>query len=661
MIHKIYFSIIILALLAFPFIVFAQVNKELARQLVEIGDEILNSTQAFEQAREQYLAALESDPNNIRANFMTGRLYLVSVNKGRAKQYFLKTYDLDPDYSFDLLYKIGLAYHYELSFNDAISYYNQYIQYANEHPDYSGENLVSLKTVERKINECGIGKELVASPRKVSIVNLGSNINSEFDDYAPVLNNDETLLIFTSRRRDGNVSEDVHTDNFPFEDIFFTVRGNDGTWSEAANIGTQINTPSHDSNLALSKDGTALYIYNSDINNGDIFMSVLQSDGGWSQAERLPEPVNSEYNENGVTLTEDGQWLYFSSNRPGGSGDFDIYVSERNNTGGWKRPRNLGPVINTEYDEEGPFICCENKTLYFSSSGGRGMGGFDIYKSDYDTSSDTWGLPQNLGYPINTPDEDVHFSPTVDGYRAYYATTREDGFGFTDIYEITFIDDKEKIEKIKKPDLLPVTVLIKVIDADTEAPLDAKVSLKVAGPNIMIPYSGNNGTYEFLITDEKRLEYELSAEMKGFAYYNDKVTLPGAGVETVTVERVIRLSRLVKGYSKVLRNLYFDFNKTILKDESYTELNKLEKMMSENPGMQIGMVGYTDIVGTEKYNIELSLRRALTVKIFLVSKGIDTRRIKTGGLGSRFPLASNDDEKEGRELNRRVEMVILSK
>ena len=387
----------------------------------------------------------------------------------------------------------------------------------------------------------------------------------------------------------------------------------------------------------------------------------MQSDGRWSKAERLPEPVNSEYNENGVTLSEDGQWLYFSSNRPGGNGGFDIYVSERNNSGGWKKPRNLGPVINTEYDEEGPFICCENKTLYFSSLGGRGMGGFDIYKSDYSTASDTWGLPQNLGYPINTPDEDVHFSPSVDGYRAYYATTREDGFGFTDIYEITFIDDKEKIEKIKQPDALPVTVLIKVIDAESEEILDAKVSLKVAGRNILIPYSGNNGIYEFSITDEKQLEYELSAEMKGFAYYNDNVTLPGAGSEAVTVERVIRLSKLVKGYSKVLHNLYFDFDKTILKDESYTELNKLEKMMSENSGMQIGIVGYTDKVGTEKYNIELSLQRALAVKNFLISKNIDTRRIKTGGLGSRFPLASNDDEKEGRELNRRVEMVILSK
>ena len=139
------------------------------------------------------------------------------------------------------------------------------------------------------------------------------------------------------------------------------------------------------------------------------------------------------------------------------------------------------------------------------------------------------------------------------------------------------------------------------------------------------------------------------------------MTLPGAGSEAVTVERVIRLSKLVKGYSKVLHNLYFDFDKTILKDESYTELNKLEKMMSENSGMQIGIVGYTDKVGTEKYNIELSLQRALAVKNFLISKNIDTRRIKTGGLGSRFPLASNDDEKEGRELNRRVEMVILSK
>ncbi len=591
---------------------------------------------------------------------MAGEMFLVSVDKGRARKYFLKAYDLDPDYKFDLLFKIGLANHYEYRFDEAIDYYNQYINKFNAQPGYSGRDRIIKAVVERKIYECGVGKELVKNPRKVSIINLGSNVNSEYDDYAPVLNRDETLMIFTSRRYEGNISQDVHTDNLPFEDIFFSIKL-DGVWNPAVNIGNKINNTSHDSNLGLSKDGSKLYVYNSDVNDGDIFISVVGPDGSWSSPTRLPEPINSEYNENGVSISDDGNWMFFSSNRPGGLGGADIYVSEKNGTRGWKRPKNLGPVINTEYNEEGPFIGYDGKSLYFSSDGGRGMGGFDIYKSEYDSVNRVWGLPSNLGYPINTPDQDVHFSSTEDEFRAYYATTREDGFGYTDLYEITFIDDKEKILNLPAERvLIPVTVNVYVIDADTQEPMDTRVKLMETETNIEIISTLNGSAATFTLSDNGQKEYMLSTEREGFGFYNQKITLPGASSDTLVLERIIKLKKLEKGYSKVLRNLYFDFDKIVLKDESNTELNKLNNMMFDNPGLIIGLVGFTDDVGTEEYNIELSNRRALAVKIFLSNKGIDIRRIKTGGMGSRFPIASNDDENEGRELNRRVEMVVLS-
>jgi len=466
---------------------------------------------------------------------------------------------------------------------------------------------------------------------------------------------------------EGNTSPDVHTDNFPFEDIFYSTKSN-GEWSYATNIGPAINTVSHDSNLGLSKDGIKLFVYNSDVNNGDIFESTLKADGSWSEPRRLHEPVNSEYNENGASLSEDGSHLFFSSDRPGGSGSHDIYVSERNSSGGWKRPHNLGPIINTEFNEEDPFIGFDNKTLYFSSQGGRGMGGHDIFKSDYDSLSGSWGIPQNLGFPINTPDEDVHFSPTKDGFRAYYATTRDDGLGFTDIYEITFIDIKEEILDIVESDpepepieLQPVTVIVRVIDDETGEVVDTRVKMQVIESGEILFPSESGIAFEFTLDHDQQREYMISIEKEGFAFYNNKMTFPGAGTEAIILERTIRLKKLVTGFSKVLQNIYFDYDKTVLKDASFSELNKLEKMMSENTGMQIGIVGHTDVVGTEKYNQDLSVRRALAVKDFLVNKGIDTRRIKTGGLGAMFPLASNDDEEEGRELNRRVEMVVLSK
>jgi outer membrane protein OmpA-like peptidoglycan-associated protein/tetratricopeptide (TPR) repeat protein len=636
---------------------YAQDNKELANQLVEIGDEILNSTFAYEQAKDQYLAALNADPDNVRANFMAGKMYLEDVNKGRAGTYFLRAYELDPNYSFDLLFNIGLAYHYDFYFDEAVTYYERYLEKLAGQPEYQGSDKVSATVVERKIYECGVGRELVQHPRKVSIVNLGSRVNSEYDDYAPVLNKDETLMIFTSRRFDRNLSQDVHTDNLPFEDMFYSVK-TDSVWNYALNIGDKVNTSSHDSNLGVSKDGKELYIYNSDINNGDIFVSRVDEYGNWGESERLPAPINSEANENGASLSEDGRWIYFSSNRTGGLGGHDIYVSETDGKDGWKKPINLGPIINTEYDEEGPFIGYDGKTLYFSSMGGRGMGGFDIYRSEYDSAGQVWGIPVNLGYPINTPDMDVHFSPTEDGFRAYYATTRDDGIGNTDIYEITFIDDKEKILNIEpEPEMSPVTVRIKIIDDETGEPIDSRVEMKEESTSIIPIKEGD--TYVFVLTSPEQKEYLVSAEKQGFGYYNTNMTFPGTDEEAITVERTIRMKKLVVGYSKILRNIYFDFDKSTLKDTSLPELNKLERMMLENPGMSVEIIGHTDNIGAEKYNGELSKRRAASVKTFLVNNNVDSRRVKATGMGSKKPLASNDDEKEGRELNRRVQLVVI--
>jgi outer membrane protein OmpA-like peptidoglycan-associated protein/tetratricopeptide (TPR) repeat protein len=665
----------LLFLFIFSLNAFGQTNKELAEQLVEIGDEILAVTVAFDQAREQYLAALDADPENIRANYMTGQMFLESVDKARALQYFQKAYALDPEYSFELLFKIGLSYHYGLEFDNAINYYQQYLYKVSQQPNYKGEHFVPQNVVERKVYECEVGKELVASPRRVAIKNLGREINSEYDDYAPVLNASEDLIIFTSRRIDGNLSFDVHTDNLPFEDIYYSIKSGD-SWLEALNIGEAINTPSHNSNLALSQDGTRLYIYN-DVNNGDIFESRLGTDGNWSSGVRLEEPINTEFSENGVSVNADRSLMFFSSTRSGGFGGSDIYMSRSNNAGHWRKPENLGPVINTEFQEEGPFIGYDGKTLYFTSRGGRGMGGFDIFKSEYDSLTESWGIPENLGYPINTPDDDVHFSPTTDGFRAYYATTRDDGYGNTDIYEITFIDDKEEIEKTVEPDpepetetetepepepelvLQPVTLLVNVRDADTDQSLESKVSLTEISTGLILVPSGSNGNFAFTINAKTQKEYQLTVEKDRFAYYNNTISIPGMGPEVKAIERTIKLKKLEVGFSKVLRNIYFDTDKTELKDPSLEELNKLERMMTQNAGMNIGIVGHTDEIGSEKYNLELSKKRALAVKTFLVSKGIDPRRIKTGGLGSMFPIASNDDEEEGRELNRRVEMVVL--
>src|SRR5690606_7218811 len=272
---------------------------------------------------------------------------LETVNKERSTRYFLRVYELNPEYRYDITYLIGRGYQLGMQFDEALDYYKRYENKTLADKNYRGNDKVLLSDVQRRITECENGREFMANPAHFSIVNIGSQINSEWRDYAPVLNEDETILIYTSRRKDGNLNENVDSDNIPFEDIFIS-RKEDGKWSPAENIGSVINTPSHDSNLALSADGNQLYIY-SDENEGDIYVSEL-TNGVWSDPEPLSEAINSSFMENSISISPDKQLLFFASNRPGGFGGIDIYVCEKDKKGNWGKSKNNDPMINTFYD-----------------------------------------------------------------------------------------------------------------------------------------------------------------------------------------------------------------------------------------------------------------------------------------------------------------------
>ena len=238
---------------------FAQDNKELAKQQVEIGDEIYYEQKAPEVAKEFYILAVQADPNNIKANYMAAKTITETINKGEATPYYLQVYKLDPDYRFDLLYSIGRAFQYGLQFEDAIAYYEEYLIKLDKESDYRGEDKIPANQAKRRIFECENGLEFVANARNFRIKNIGSEINSNSLDYAPVINEDETMMIFTSRRTQDNLNENVYDDNFAYEDIFISHKV-DGKWTPAKNIGETVNTLYFESNLALSADGQQLYV-----------------------------------------------------------------------------------------------------------------------------------------------------------------------------------------------------------------------------------------------------------------------------------------------------------------------------------------------------------------------------------------------------------------
>ncbi len=675
-------SLTLLLLIQFSGYSQEQSNKELAEEYINQAELIMEATSAMVEARDLYILAAEADPSNVKANWKAGEFHLQTIGKDRAVKYFLKVLELDPNYRFDIMYQIGRSYQYGMDFDNALAYYNRYLNKLKQEDGYRGLDKVELGEVSRRIYECNNAKEFVANPAHYSIVNVGNSINSEYEEYAPVLNEDETLLIFTTRRRDGNLNQNVDKDNKPFEDIFVTTKEGD-SWEYAQNIGEVINTQYHDSNLALSADGNTLFLYK-DENNGDIYVSTRDEGGTWSYPEPLSENINSEgFKESSISISPDGNTLFFASDRPGGFGGIDIYYSEKDPRGDWGRSRNLGATINTEYDDDGPFIDYDGKTLYFSSQGRKGMGGHDIFRSEYDSANSEWGEPENLGFPINTPDDDVYFVSTKDGQRGYYASVREDGLGFTDIYMVTVPTDEvpqdnvvamenesdsTQLEEVvpvvvetpdPEPSALPIEVIVTVLD-ENGIPVDATVDVRSRPDNMVAGKSRvQEGIYEFRISTKAPKEYVLSVQKDGYVFQNVNLGSLAASAQEQQLERTVTLRKLEMGTRQVLRNIYFDFDKATFKDESYTELNRLETMLAQNPGIKVEISGHTDKIGSKAYNKDLSQRRANAVKNYLVNKGIDARRVVAMGYGEEKPLASNDDELEGRELNRRVEFEVI--
>ncbi|WP_049784160.1 tetratricopeptide repeat protein [Marivirga tractuosa] len=571
MIYKFrFFAVFLLSVLFVSQVKAQEPDPETAQMLLENADIIMQETVVLTIARDQYVDAANMDPNNIRANYMAGSTYLQTTDKGKATKYLLRAYQIDSDYKFDLLYSIGQGYQYGYEFDNALEYYKKYKQKLESNSGYKGSDKTSMSEVDKRIEECNNGKKLMEDPVNYSITNVGTAINSELWDYAPVVNADETVMIFTSRRGpdQGNLNENVFDDNFYYEDIFIS-RKSGGEWQAAENIGPVVNTKYHDSNLGFSPDGKTLYIY-SDEGNGDIYYTNNLSEDTWSEPVGLSDNINSSgYNEKSVSQSADGNTLFFASNRPGGNGGFDIYYSTKDRKGEWGPSKNLGRVINTEGDEDGPFIQYDGKTLYFSSTAHNGMGGFDIFKSEYDSASNEWSIPENMGYPLNTPDDDIYFVMTKDGKTGYYATVREEGMGYNDIYKVKIggsednmdkkvaskkanVDEGEdESEKEKEVDSVevaesqdddidtgaPVKLLVRVVDASNNQSIESAVKLKGQVDNINVPSeSKKDGIYTFVIIRDEATDFMLSAEKSGYIFANKKITIPASKGEEQTIQ-----------------------------------------------------------------------------------------------------------------------------
>jgi outer membrane protein OmpA-like peptidoglycan-associated protein len=443
-------------------------------------------------------------------------------------------------------------------------------------------------------------------------------------------------------------------------------------------MGSPINTDENDATAGISPDGQTLYVYRGD-HGGDIYESHLKG-ATWTKPDHMSSKINTSYHETSVTLGPDGKTLYFVSDRPGGFGDRDIYKTIADEKGKWGDAINLGPVINTQYGEEGVAMQADGKTLYFSSQGHNTMGGYDIFKSVYDGTK--WSVPENLGYPINTPDDDVFFSISASGKHGYYTSIRKGGYGEKDIYLITFLGAEKPVVQSNEDDLLagsksavadvmmtaavavktPKVTLLKgvITDSTTHKPLEASIELVDNKKNTVIAsFTSNSETGKYLVSLPAGVNYGIAVKTDGYLFYSANFDIPDTA-NYIVVTKNVALQPINIGDRIVLRNIFFDFDKATLRSESTSELDRLINLLTTYGTLKIEISGFTDNKGSAEYNQRLSESRAKSVVDYLIAHGIASGRLTYKGYGMEQPIATNETD-EGRQLNRRTEFKITGK
>ncbi|MDF1674621.1 MAG: tetratricopeptide repeat protein [Vicingaceae bacterium] len=365
-----------------------------------------------------YEGLIEKYPNETYLQYRLGMCYLKKQDAyDKAVLYLKPIAESDPDAA-DIKYFLGIAYHLTYQFDDAIKVFNEYL---NQKIDDEQQQIT-----KRLIENCMNAKMLVATPAEVTITNIGAPINSEASEYVPVISSDEQTMLFTyvGKKSKGG-----------FEDIFISEKSANGQWKNPEPLGNNINGYNHDACIALSPDGQTLFIYkDSKEKKGEIYYSKL-SGNSWSDPKPLLGEVNTNHWEGSASLSADGKTLYFTSDKPAGFGGRDIYKATLINDSIWGNIENLGPTINTPYNDDAPFIHPDGRTLVFSSEGHNSMGGYDIFHTQLQLNG-TWLPPTNIGFPINSPDRDTYYVLSADGKTGYFSSGRPGGYGLQDIYSV---------------------------------------------------------------------------------------------------------------------------------------------------------------------------------------------------------------------------------
>ncbi|MCF8245420.1 MAG: OmpA family protein [Saprospiraceae bacterium] len=603
----------------------------------------------FDDAIEDLDKALKIDPSFIDAQIEWANVKYQQMKLEEAEIGYQKALALDSIYEPNIFYSLANVQFDQRKYGDSAANFDYFLKNA---PRISPKRRANA---EKYLANTKFAAEATKNPVPYEPKNLGPNVNTPDAEYLPTLTADGETLIYTAVRKGQ-------------EDFYRSVKI-DGEWQPGKPI-EAVNTPNNEGAQSISGDGKFLVFTACNRRDGlggcDLFFAELKN-GKWTAVRNLGAPVNSPGWESQPSLSSDGKTLYFTSERKGGKGGKDIWMSLRQPNNKWGTPVNLGAPINTSADDQSPFIHADGQTLYYMSNGLPGMGGYDLYFSRLQPDG-KWGEPQNLGYPINTEGNEGALSVSLDGKTAYFATDRltaqngvsafdnPQGKGTTDIYSF-------ELSAADRPQ--PVTYVQAIIfDAATKKPLVANVEFVELGSGKTYASAETESDGEFLITLPAGGNYALNVSKEKYLFYSENFALNEPGTMDQPFKLSIGLQPVGTGSDGtatkpiVLKNVFFETGSAALRKESLIELARLKKLLDENPTLKIQINGHTDNVGTEPDNLKLSNDRAKAVYDYLTQNGIDAIRLRFKGFGEVVPAASNETE-EGRKQNRRTEYEIL--
>lgn len=595
----------------------------------------------YDQAKKAFNRALEIDPAFYEAHMMLAELHRDMNEFEEAKEHYRLAVAIDSFYYTPAFFYLAEMEMYTGDYKYALENYRRYMA--------SGPSSdANKRTAKQAIKNCRFALEALLDPLPFKPVNLGENINSEYNEYWPSVTADGQTLVFTVLAPVGGRGA---RPGAMLQEDFYISRKEQGRWNPAESTGRPLNTPGNEGAQSLSADGRYMFFTACDRTGGmgscDIYIS-RRVDDTWTAGTNIGSPVNTSAWETQPSLSADGKQLYFASNRPGGKGGMDLWTSHRKEDGTWGNPVNLGDSINTPFDEMSPFIHPDNKTLYFSSRGKPGMGGFDLFYARKE--SDTmWTQVHNLGYPINTYADEIGLVLEASGINAYYSSS-VDNQRKKDIF--TF-----EMPERNRPEM--VTYMKgKVYDRKTGMLLEARFELTDlgTGKKVMESQSGRDGS--FLVCIPTNRNYALNVQKQHYLFFSDNIPLKGVHSVDDPFLKDIPLRPAEAGEVLVLNNVFFDYNSARLLPESLFELDRLYDLLQQNPGLKIEIGGHTDSSGKEAYNDTLSERRARSVYDYLAERGLPESRAVYRGYGEQQPVSDNDTP-AGRQKNRRTEITIL--